>query len=94
VAKNLLRRVSSISQTSGLAMSRPVLRYHQQLIGRLVAPAPRHLRAGGGILLHAYESEVTALTSVLPPGSEVEILRHPAMDQTVGMVIRLPATRA
>jgi len=91
VAKNLLRRVSWISQTSGLAMPRPVLRYHQQLIGRLVAQAPRHLRAGGGILLHAYESEVTALSSVLPPGSEVEILRHPAMDQTVGMVIRLPA---
>lgn len=91
VAKNLLRRVSWISRTSGLAMPRPVLRYHQRLIGRLVAQAPRHLSANGGILIHAYESEVTALSNVLPRGSRVEILRHPAMtNRTVGMVIRLP----
>jgi predicted glycoside hydrolase/deacetylase ChbG (UPF0249 family)/predicted RNA methylase len=94
VARNLLRRVPWISRTSGLAMPRPVLRYHQQLIGRLMTQARNHLNlnANGGILIHAYESEVTALTSVLPHGSEVEILRHPALtNQTVGMVIRLPA---
>ena len=91
LAKNLLRRVPLIRRSSGVAMPRPVLRYHQRLIERLAAQAPSHLNRGGAILLHAYESEVAALSSVLPPGAEVEILHHPRMiNRTVGMRIRLP----
>lgn len=91
VAKNLLRRVPWVRRHSGVSMPRPVLRFHQQLIARLVAQAPGHLEPGGRILLHAYESEVSALAKVLPEGSTVALLHHPGFaNQTVGMCIRLP----
>lgn len=90
VAKNLLRRVPWVRRNSGLAMPRTVLRFHQRLLERLIEQAPRHLLPAGRIILHAYESEVDALASVLPEGTEVEIIRHPAMgNRTVGMLIRL-----
>ncbi len=90
VAKNVVRRVPLIRRGSGLAMPRPVLRFHQQLIERLIRQAPDHLVPGGRIILHAYESEVGALMSVLPEGATVELLRHAGLvNRTVGMVIRL-----
>lgn len=89
VAKGLLRRVPFIRRKSGLAMPRGVLRYHQQLIERLIRQAPGHLNAHGRILIHAYESEVPALQVVLPSGCAVEVLHHAAFEnQTVGMLIR------
>lgn len=92
VAKNLVRRVPVVRKSSGLAMPRLVLRFHQQLIERLIREAPAHLNPDGRILLHAYESEVAALMSVLPGGARVELRRHPGLvNQTVGMVIRLKA---
>jgi chitin disaccharide deacetylase len=91
VAKNLVRRVPWVRQTSGLAMPRTVLRYHQQLVSRLVSQGPEHLKPEGGIVLHAYESEVSALASVLPAGSYVELLHHAGLtNRTVGMQVRLP----
>jgi hypothetical protein len=70
-------------------MPRTVLRYHQQLVSRLITQAPAHLSDGGGIILHAYEAEVTALASVLPRGASVEILHHPDLtNRTAAMVIR------
>lgn len=91
VAKNLLRRVPWIRRNSGLAMPRRVLKFHQELIERLITQAPERLNAGGRILIHAYESEVPALSAVLPQGSVVEMLRHVSFaNQTVGMLIRLP----
>jgi len=90
VAKNVVRRVPIVRRGSGLAMPRTVLRFHQQLIERLIREAPDHLNPGGQILLHAYESEVAALRSVLPRTAAVELLRHPGLvNQTVGMVISL-----
>jgi len=92
VAKNLARRVPFIRRGSGLAMPRPVLKFHQHLIERLIQQAPEHLVPGGRIVLHAYESEVAALMSVLPPNSRVELLRHAGLvNRTVGMVIELPS---
>jgi precorrin-6B methylase 2 len=94
IAKNVVRRVPVVRRSSGLAMPRPVLRFHQELIERLLQQAPDHLVAGGRIILHAYESEVTALMSVLPPDSTVELLRHAGLvNHTVGMVIRCGTTR-
>jgi chitin disaccharide deacetylase len=94
VAKHVLRRVPWIRQHSGLAMPRTVLKYHQQLIAQLMAQAPDHLAPGGAVLLHAYESEVGALTHVLPDGATVELLQHPQLtiNRTVGMLVRFPAT--
>lgn len=94
VAKNVIRRIPFIRRSSGLAMPRPVLKFHQQLIHRLIQQAPDHLVPGGKIILHAYESEVAPLMNVLPPHSRVELLRHPGLvNRTVGMVIRLaPST--
>lgn len=90
IAKNLVRRVPFIRRSSGLAMPGLVLRFHQQLIERLVRQAPGHLKPGGRILLHAYESEVNALHSALPTGTRVELLRHDRLvNQTVGMLIHL-----
>jgi release factor glutamine methyltransferase len=92
IAKNLLRRVPWVRRQSGLAMPRTVLRFHQELISRLIKTAPAHLQPGGRILIHAYESEVDALCDVLPEGTQVELLRHAALaDHTVGLLIR-PAT--
>ena len=92
LAKNVVRRVPFVRRSSGLAMPRPVLKFHQQLIQRLIQQAPDHLVPGGRIILHAYESEVAPLLSVLPPDSRVELLRHPGLvNRTVAMVIRLPA---
>lgn len=92
VAKNLIRRVPVVRRSSGLAMPRPVLKFHQQLIERLIRQAPEHLTPDGRVLLHAYESEVSALMSVLPAGAQVELLHHPGLvNQTVGMLIRLQA---
>lgn len=91
LARNLLRRVPWVRRHSGSSMPGLVLRFHQQLIARLVAQASAYLLPGGRILLHAYESEVSALTRVLPEGSSVELLHHPDFtNQTVGMCIRLP----
>lgn len=90
VAKNVVRRVPLVRRGSGLAMPRPVLKFHQQLIERLFRQAPDHLVPGGKIILHAYESEVAALMSVLPPEATVELLRHSGLvNRTVGMVIHL-----
>lgn len=90
VAKNIVRRVPLVRRGSGLAMPRTVLRFHQQLIERLFRQAPDHLLPGGRVLLHAYESEVAALRSVLPRTASVEVLRHAGLvNQTVGMLIRL-----
>lgn len=90
VAKNVVRRVPLVRRGSGLAMPRPVLRFHQQLIERLIRQAPDHLVSGGCIILHAYESEVDALMSVLPEKATVELLRHAGLvNRTVGMVIRM-----
>lgn len=90
VAKNLLRRVPAVRQKSGLAMPRRVLKFHQELIERLIRQAPQRLNTGGRILIHAYESEVPALQAVLPDGATVEVLHHPSLtNQTVGMLIRL-----
>lgn len=92
VAKNLLRRVPLVRQKSGLAMPRQVLKFHQELIERLIRQAPSRLAPTGRILIHAYESEVPALQAVLPAGSTVELLRHAAFsNQTVGMLIKLPS---
>lgn len=89
VAKNLIRRIPVVRRSSGLAMPRPVLRFHQQLIERLVRQAPEHLLPGGALLLHAYESEVSGLMSVLPAGWQVKLLHHAGLvNQTVGMLIR------
>ncbi|GMV98250.1 MAG: hypothetical protein AMXMBFR83_26020 [Phycisphaerae bacterium] len=88
VAKNLVRRVPFVRRSSGLAMPGLVLRFHQQLIERLIRQAPAHLNPGGRILLHAYESEVAALSSALPAQARVELLRHAGLvNQTVGMLI-------
>ncbi len=90
-AKNLIRRIPWVRRNSGLAIPRIVLRFHQQLIERLVRQAPAHLTPGGRILVHAYESEVGALMHVLPDGSDVEILSHAGLsNRTVGMLVRLP----
>ncbi|MBI5864839.1 MAG: ChbG/HpnK family deacetylase [Planctomycetes bacterium] len=92
VAKNLLRRVPLVRKKSGLAMPRRVLKFHQELIERLIRQAPERLGPGGRILIHAYESEVPGLQAVLPEGATVELLHHAAFaNQTVGMLIRLPA---
>lgn len=92
VAKNLLRRVPLVRRQSGLAMPRQVLKFHQELIERLIRHAPAALNPGGRVLIHAYESEVPALQAVLPEGTTVELLRHSAFsNQTVGMLIRLPS---
>ncbi len=92
VAKNLLRRVPLVRHRSGLAMPRKVLKFHQELIERLILQVPAALNPGGRVLIHAYESEVPALQAVLPEGAAVSLLRHPAFsNQTVGMLIRLPA---
>jgi predicted glycoside hydrolase/deacetylase ChbG (UPF0249 family)/methylase of polypeptide subunit release factors len=91
VAKNLLRRIPWLRRGPGKAMPMRALRFHQQLIGRLIQEAPEHLTDHGRILLHAYESEVSALSDILPRGSETEILNHPALtnrNHTVGMLIR------
>lgn len=91
VAKNLLRRIPLIRRRSGLAMPRGVLRFHQQLVERLIRQAPEHLNLGGAILIHAYESEAAALAKVLPRGAHVQLLHHDALvNQTVGLLIRLP----
>lgn len=91
VAKNLVRRVPYVRRTSGLAMPRPVLKFHQELIERLIRQAPRNLNPGGRILLHAYESETATLARVLPEGATVTLLRHPGLrNHTVGMLIALP----
>jgi methylase of polypeptide subunit release factors len=90
VAKHMARRVDWVRRNSGLAMPRPVLKFHQELIARLIAQGPAHLNDGGAVLLHAYEAEVAALSSVLPAGASVTILRHPDLrNRTVGMLIRL-----
>jgi methylase of polypeptide subunit release factors len=90
VAKNLLRRVPLVRRRSGLAMPRRVLKFHQELIERLIRQSPGALNPGGRVLIHAYESEVPALQAVLPEGATVETLRHAAFsNQTVGMLIRL-----
>lgn len=90
VAKNVLRRVPFIRRQSGLAMPRGVLKFHQQLIARLIGQAPQHLAPDGRLLIHAYESEVPALTKVLPRTARVTLLRHPALvNRTVGMQIEL-----
>ena len=90
VAKHLLRQVPWIRQRSGLAMPRPVLKYHQQLVAQLFDEAPAHLNPGGAVLLHAYESEVGALSQVLPDEAEVELLEHAqlASNRTAGMLVR------
>ncbi|MHC5035084.1 MAG: ChbG/HpnK family deacetylase, partial [Planctomycetota bacterium] len=91
VAKNLLRRIRWVRRNSGGAMPGAVLRFHQQLIGRLIDQAPDHLNPGGAILLHAFESEAEALGSILPPGAQVQLLRHPdlAANRTLGLLIRI-----
>lgn len=91
VAKNLLRRIRWVRQNSGGTMPGAVLRFHQQLIGRLIDQAPDHLNPGGAILLHAFESEVEALGSILPPGAQIQLLRHPDLtaNHTVGLLIRI-----
>ncbi|HUU85154.1 MAG TPA: ChbG/HpnK family deacetylase [Phycisphaerae bacterium] len=90
VAKNLLRRIPWVRQNSGGSMPRSVLRFHLGLIGRLIAQAPEHLSAGGTLMLHVFESEVEALSGILPAGARVALLRHPDLsaNRTVGMVIR------
>lgn len=91
LAKHILRRIPFIRRNSGLAMPRTVLRFHQQLVERLIQQAPRHLNAGGAILLHAYESEVTSLARALPSGTTMELLLHRGLtNRTVGMLFRLP----
>lgn len=96
IAKHLLRKLPFIRRRSGLAMPRPVLRYHQELIARLGAQAAAHLAPGGRLLLHAYESEVDALLSVLPAEVRVELIRHPALDanRTLGLLVRFDAEGA
>lgn len=92
VAKHLVRRARFVQRNSGLAMPRAVLRFHQQLIERLIAQAPEHLLPGGAVLIHAFESEVAALAKVLPVEATFELLRLPRSNtQTVGMLIRLEA---
>lgn len=93
LAKHVLRKLPFIRRRSGLAMPRPVLRYHQELIARLGGQAREHLQPGGALLLHVYESEVDALMSVLPRDVTVELLRHPALapNRTLGMLVRYPA---
>jgi methylase of polypeptide subunit release factors len=91
IAKNLVRRVPWVRRQSGLAMPRTVLRFHQQLIARLVESSPGRLRPGGRVLIHAYESEVDALCDALPTGCRVQVLRHRALDgHTVGLLISPP----
>lgn len=92
-AKHFLRKIPFVRQRSGLAMPRPVLRYHQQLVAQLAGQAPARLTPGGALLLHAYESEVKSLTETLPNGAEVELFEDPrlAANRTVGMVVRFPA---
>lgn len=90
VAKRLLRQIPWVRHSSGRAMPRGVLRYHQQLMARLARQAPGHLNEGGRLLIHAYENEVDALIQALPEGAQVERLQHPALAPigTVGMLIR------
>ena len=91
IAKNLLRRVPWVRRQSGMAMPRTVLRFHQGLITRLMQTAPSHLRPGGRVLIHAYETEVDALRDALAEGTHVELLRHPDLDgHTVGLLIAPP----
>ncbi len=96
VAKHLLRQVPWIRQHSGLAVPRPILKYHQQLVARLIEQAPEHLTPDGGVLLHTYESEVSALAQVLPDRVQIELLQHPRLttNRTVGMLIRFRAAGA
>lgn len=84
VAKNVLRRVPWMRRQSGLAMPRTILRFHQQLIERLVRTAADHLTSKGRLLIHAYEAEVSALIDALPIGPAVELLRHPALEKPYG----------
>lgn len=90
-AKHVLRRVPWVRRNSGLAMPRPVLRFHQQLTERLLQQAPTRLAPGGTILLHTYEAEVASLARVLPAGAEFELLQHRDLtrNRTVGMLICL-----
>jgi len=90
-AKHVLRRVPWVRRNSGLAMPRPVLRFHQQLTERLLQQAPSKLAPGGEILLHTYEAEVASLARVLPAGAEFELLQHRDLtrNRTVGMLICL-----
>jgi chitin disaccharide deacetylase len=94
VAKNVLRRVPWVRRQTGLALPRPVLKFHQELIARLVSAAPDHLCPGGALLIHAYEAEVPTLDQVLPPEATVELLEHSALRplRTVGMLIRFNHT--
>ncbi|MFO0838193.1 MAG: ChbG/HpnK family deacetylase [Phycisphaerae bacterium] len=90
VAKHLVRRIPWVRRYSGRAMPRTVLRYHQQLLDRLIAQAPTRLTERGALVLHAYETEVEALSAVLPSTARVELARHTGFGNgTVGMVIRL-----
>ncbi len=90
VAKGLLRRVPWVHHNSA-RLPTGVLRFHQQLVRRLVEQAPAHLNDGAAILLHAYENEVDALSRVLPAGATVQILDHPDLHaiRTVGMLVHL-----
>jgi predicted glycoside hydrolase/deacetylase ChbG (UPF0249 family)/methylase of polypeptide subunit release factors len=90
VAKHVLRQVPWVRRSSGTIMPRTVLKYHQELIARLVREAREHLAPGGAILIHAYLSEVRPLCSVLPASASVELLEHDglAANRTVGMLVR------
>lgn len=90
VAKHVVRRMRFVQRNSGLAMPRAVLRFHQQLIERLIQQAPDRLNPGGVLLLHAFESEVAALAKVMPADATYELLRLPRTDtRTIGMRITL-----
>ncbi|MCP4251619.1 MAG: methyltransferase [bacterium] len=92
LAKNLARRVPWIRRTSGCSMPAGVQRFHQRLVARLVRQAGAHLNPGGSILLHTFESEVPALTDVLPESANLLLLRHPALaaNGTIGLKVGLP----
>jgi methylase of polypeptide subunit release factors len=92
VVKNLVRRIPWVQRNCGPVMPQAVLRFHQQLVRRIAEKAPQHLNPGGYVILHAFPSEVAALSEILPPDFEVQVVDHPWLRPygTVGMLMLSP----
>jgi predicted glycoside hydrolase/deacetylase ChbG (UPF0249 family)/SAM-dependent methyltransferase len=90
VAKNLARRIPWICRNSGAAIPAGVLRFHRELIDRLIPQAQAHLRPQGQLLLHVFDFEVGIFQRGLPESAAVDVLRHPQFTahRTVAMRIR------
>ncbi len=93
LAKNLVRRIPWVRRSINQGMPASILRFHRQLVSRLVQQAADHLRPDGSVLLHVFEMEVDALVRALPCSLEFQVLRHAELTThgTVGLRVRFDA---